>query len=291
MPTYTKARLQSDGLEPTLKLLLRDVISGRRVTYGSVAAHLERELRIRKVFSTHIGGVAGTLMDRIWSVDDKAPPINLLVVNAANWEPGRGGDGYLRNWFDLTAAQLRNRREEHVQAAINEVRSFNRWPQVYQSLFGHVYVPEHSLNLVDEFDADGQPDNPRYGRGGPESEEHKRLKQHVCDNPACIGVRGEVERARVEARLLSGDEMDVEILAGSSRWGVEVKSIRSGDADLERGIYQCVKYLAVMIAESGFSLEDADCRSILVTERPLPASLRSLAKRLGVKHLCVAVNG
>jgi len=290
MATYTKERLQADGLEPTLQLLLSGVTQGRRVPYGRVASLLERELGIPKVFSTHIGGVAGALMERIWAVDDSVPPINLLVVNAGNWEPGRGSDEFLREWFEIGDAELQRHRKDYVQEAINEVRSFKRWRQVYRQLFGRDYVPDPSIAPDEEFDRDGQPDNPRYGRGGEESEEHKALKAHVRDNPACVGIRKPVESARNEARLLSGDEMDVEFLVGPSRIGIEVKSIRSGDADLERGIYQCVKYLAVMIAESGFTEDQADCRSILVTERPLPVALQSLARRLGVKHTVVSVN-
>lgn len=290
MPTYTTQRLQTEGLEPALQLLLSGVSKGRRVPYGKVADHLERKLGIPRVFPTHIGGVAGALMSRIWEVDEDAPPINLLVVNGDDWEPGSGGDGFLKVWFGLSASELRRHREEHVQAAINEVRAFKRWPEVYRKLFGKDYAPDPALQASDKFEADGQPDNPAYGRGGPESEEHRKLKVFVCNNPGKVGVRGAVASARVEARLLSGDEMDVEFLVGSSRWGVEVKSVRSGDADLERGIYQCVKYRAVMIAESGFASEEANCRVLLVTERQLPSSLAGLARRLGVKQLTVQVN-
>lgn len=151
-------------------------------------------------------------------------------------------------------------------------------------------MPDPALRAKEEFEADGQPDNPRYGRGGPESQEHHALKTFVCNNPNEIGLRGAVVSARVEARLLSGDEMDVEFLIGAKRWGIEVKSIRSGDADLERGIYQCVKYRAVMVAESGFSSEDADCHVLLVAERKLPTALACLAKRLGVRQVCLPMN-
>lgn len=290
MATYTTERLQTEGLEPAFQLLLSGASRGQRVPYRKVADHLERELGIPRVFPTHVGGVAGALMSRIWEVDENAPPINLLVVNGDDWEPGSGGDGFLKTWFGLSAAELRRGREEHVQAAINEVRAFERWPEVYRSLFGQDYVPDPALQIGDKFEPDGQPDNPSYSNGGPESEEHRNLKTFVRKNPVKVGVKGAVSSARVEVRLLSGDKMDVEFLVGASRWGLEVKSIRSSDADLERGIYQCVKYRAVMIAESGFAPDAANCRVLLVTERPLPSSLAGLARRLGVRQLTVQVN-
>lgn len=288
MATYTKKLLQSDGMEPAFQMLLRGAPSGRRVTYGSVAAHLQQRLGIPKVFSTHIGGVAGALMDEIRVVEPDAPLINMLVVNGGDWEPGVGGDSYLRDRFGISKRELAKRREVYVQEAINEVRAYTGWPDVYRKLFKGELVPDATLN-TDDYDEDGQPDNPVHGRGGPESEEHKRLKAFVRDNPQLVGIKGIIARARLEARLLSGDEMDVELLVGSMRWGVEVKSSRSGDADLERGIYQCIKYRAVMIAESGFDADEAECDALLVTERPLPTALRSLAKRLAVRHVCVDV--
>lgn len=290
MVTYTRFQLETEGLEPAFQVLLRRAPIGQRVTYGTVASHLENKLGIPQVFPVHIGGVAGALMRRIWEVAPDAPPINMLVVNGDNWEPGEGSDGFLKDWFGLSAVQLSRQREAYVQQAINQVRSYRGWTNVYRKLFRRSLVPDPSLDTRDEFEADGQPDNPRYGSGGPESAEHKKLKAFVRDNPKSVGIKKAVSSARNEVRLLSGDLMDVELLVESTRWGVEVKSIRSGDADLERGVYQCVKYRAVMVAESGFDADEADCKTLLVTERELPSGLRALARRFGVKHVCVSVN-
>jgi hypothetical protein len=272
-----------------MQLLLTGVQAGRRVPYGRVASLLEERLGIAKVFPTHIGVVAGALMDKIHTADPKASLLNLLVVNAEDWEPGSGSNGYIKEWFGVTSRELKKKREAYVQEAINHVRSYRRWPEIYRALFNADFEPSDFGRAID-VERDGQPDNPRYARGGPESDEHRRLKEYVRDHPAIIGIKGPVSTARTEARLLSGDMMDVEFLYRSTRLGVEVKSIRSGDADLERGIYQCVKYRAVMIAESGFDEDEADCHSLLVTEEKLPTSLKRLAKRLGVKNIVVPVN-
>lgn len=69
---------------------------------------------------------------------------------------------------------------------------------------------------------------------------------------------------------------------------VEVKSIRSGYEDLKRGIYQCVKYREVKIAE--MQPYAVDVEAILVTERDLPPDLLERARMLGVRCKCVAVN-
>lgn len=287
MGTYTRKHLDEAGMEPTLELLLRGAGDGKRVTYGVIADHLASKLAIPKVFSTHIGTVAGALMHRIHVDYPDAPLINMLVVNVGNWEPGDGGDGFLAEWYGLTIAQLLRNREKYVQQAINEVKAYDKWPEVYETIFKRPFIP---MAGTEDYEPDGQGDNPRFTNFGPESEDHKRLKAHIRDNPSAIGIRGKVSRARNEAPLLSGDRMDVEFLIGARRVGVEVKSWRSGNADLERGIYQCVKYRAVMIAECGFGDDDADCEAILVTERELPFALKSLARQLKVRWHCIKVN-
>lgn len=287
MATYTRKHLEAAGMEPTLELLLRGVEEGQRVTYGTIADHLAEKLNIPKVFSTHIGSVAGSLMNRIHADFPHAPLINMLVVNVYNWEPGDGGDEFLAEWFGLSENQLLRSRERYVQQAINEVKAFKEWPEIYTSIFGKPLV---SGRRSEDYEPDGQGDNPRFGKFGPESEDHKRLKKHIRDNPRKIGIKARVSRAKNEAPLLSGDRMDVEFLVGARRIGVEVKSWRSGNADLERGIYQCVKYRAVMIAECGFGADEADCEAVLVTERELPSALASLARQLKVKWHCIKVN-
>jgi hypothetical protein len=69
-----------------------------------------------------------------------------------------------------------------------------------------------------------------------------------------------------------------------------VKSVRSQEADLKRGIFQCVKYRAVMVAEAGVDFEYAQCEVYLVTENTLSAQLKNLARRLDVAVRVVRVN-
>ena len=72
---------------------------------------------------------------------------------------------------------------------------------------------------------------------------------------------------------------------GTSFRAVEVKSRRSNEQDMKRGIYQCVKYREVNRAEH--LPFDVDVEAILVTEQKLTTELSDRAKLLGVawKHL------
>jgi hypothetical protein len=175
-----------------------------------------------------------------------------------------------------------------VERGLNEVWAYQQWPDLFEQVFHQAYsVPDQKP--LDEYDRDGQPDNPRHG-GEPESVEHKALKNYVLSHPSALRLSLGNPVGRVERDLLSGDRMDVEFIDGPRRIGIEVKSIRSGWSDLRRGIYQCVKYRAVMIAQSGFDPKDSQCEAVLVTEQLLPSDLKALARQLAVPHRIVRVN-
>lgn len=125
-------------------------------------------------------------------------------------------------------------------------------------------------------------DGLRYGRSG-EGKNHKRLRKWVKKNPGRI-VQGLCDvKAKTEEPLLSGDRVDVVYYAEGSIVVIEVKSRDSNWDDLRRGIYQCIKYKAVMRAQ--MRADDVDGRSVcalLVTENELSDDLRDLASTLNI---------
>ena len=121
-----------------------------------------------------------------------------------------------------------------------------------------------------------------------ESEEHKRLKLWVSNNPKKIGLSSKFGKGQMECPLESGDTVDVMFAEKNVFRAVEVKSIRSTDKDLKRGIYQCVKYREVKRAEA--KPYESDIEAILVVERELPVELADRARLLNVKYKVVSVN-
>ncbi len=65
--------------------------------------------------------------------------------------------------------------------------------------------------------------------------------------------------------------------------GVEVKSSISDDADIVRGLFQCVKYSAVLNAMAVAEQRDILARSVLVLEHRLPSELVPLKHMLGIE--------
>ena len=119
--------------------------------------------------------------------------------------------------------------------------------------------------------------------GGGEGEDHRRLKEYVAANPSIVGLPSNLSPGTTEAPLPSGDKIDV-LFDGQKRLvAVEVKSKISNEVDLARGLFQCVKYRAVMEAERGFKGARYSVEAMLVVGKPFPESLCSLQNSLAVQ--------
>ncbi|PEQ10298.1 hypothetical protein B2G71_23060 [Novosphingobium sp. PC22D] len=122
-----------------------------------------------------------------------------------------------------------------------------------------------------------------YGRvPGGESPEHRELREWARDNPDKFGIRPDLGlKAATEYPLPSGDRIDAVHIGERNALLIEAKSHRSGEADMERGIFQCVKYRAVFLAMNDAPPPDG-VETILLTQRHLSPRLEALAKRLKV---------
>lgn len=291
---YTIDQLCSDGLKPTLRYLLPIVAANTTITYGQIAGFLQRDLKIvGKVFPTHVGSVVGTLMERIQRAEPNAPLINVLVVNQQTGLPGPGVDGFLKDWFDLSAKPLREKQKIDLVAEVaRDVYAYRKWPSVFRKLFGSAAPAADPTGVIDGTERDGVPPTPTAkARGGPaESAEHKALKNYVFKHPKSVGVAQKPDWGSREFMLMSGDEVDVCFETGRRVDLVEVKSVRSSEPDLIRGVYQCVKYRAVFMAQRVGTTPDMQAVATLVVESEPAAHILDLAKLHKVRVKVVRVN-
>lgn len=87
---YTIQQLRNEGPKYAMAMLLQCIEAGEPfLTYGALARVVECQLGIEKIFPTHIGHVAGALMDMALAIDPKAPLINLLIIRP-DGIPGKG---------------------------------------------------------------------------------------------------------------------------------------------------------------------------------------------------------
>ena len=104
----------------------------------------------------------------------------------------------------------------------------------------------------------------------------------MARNPQLLGLPAKLA-GKMEYPLPSGDLVDV-LFTDREEWvAIEVKSKLSPEVDLVRGIFQCIKYRAVIEAyQASLGLRQA-VRSVLVLEDTLPGSLVALKNMLGVE--------
>ncbi|CAC9956899.1 hypothetical protein [uncultured Gammaproteobacteria bacterium] len=126
--------------------------------------------------------------------------------------------------------------------------------------------------------------------GEAESNEHKILKEFIANNPNAVGLGKKTKEGIVEYLFPSSDKADVVFKNGSKYLGVEVKSIISNNEDINRGIFQCVKYQALLRAEQKFLKLPPTARAVLVVESQPSLELRNLSDILGIKIIIHRVN-
>lgn len=251
------------------------------LTYTDVALRLGDEMKT-VVSPRHVGAVVDVVINRVTEIDRAAPPINALVVSKAKKIPGSGADQYIRRYLKNGLYEALN--DEQKRAALlpvfDAIYNFPSWERIAHSAF-EGFVPEPDFE-ADLGESDGK--TARLGFGGPaESPEHRRLKEFVAENPRLFGAPNGSARGEVERRLKTCDEIDVWFVGGSEQLAVEVKSIRSNDLDIQRGIFQCVKYQAVLEAELTVARASSKVRSRLVSERKLNPEHLKWAQQLDVE--------
>ncbi len=155
---------------------------------------------------------------------------------------------------------------------------------------GRELLKEHQFPVTTKFRRRKRAVNPAEFGGKGEGMEHKTLKELVhkdCDKilRAVGGRKVSVTDRQMEYDLPSGDRVDVSAWDQDlACWHIEVKSKISSAADIERGLYQCVKYKAVGEAMERVAPHGKrSVESFLVVEDDLPSTTLDLAKQLGVR--------
>ena len=162
----------------------------------------------------------------------------------------------------------KDEKRKFIRQVNSEVTNFKNWDWVLARLGLKTITPNDDEALIRKGGLRGY---------GGESEAHKQLKEYIAAHPKTVGAN---EVGTTEHILLSADRLDVWF--PKSRIAVEVKPKSAVDADILRGLFQCIKYKAVLDAESAVHGELADSKVILVMEGSLSPSNIEIMQTLGV---------
>lgn len=226
--------------------------------------------------TNQIGNVMGTIQDIIDDLQKqsgkKIPTLNCLVFSKSSDLPSDGFDYVIKDYSKLSPDSKKGEvRKLNLQAHLYD------WNWVLDSL---------GLQPAKIFSSDDLSKMNTTGHGvGGEGKEHRLIKEYICSHPKSIGIK-KVVTAKTEHDLLSGDRLDVYFeCRGNKHIAIEVKPSSSPDYDITRGIFQCVKYQAVMDAARVADYGNYNNEVILVMAGVMSDKNKQLANDLAIHYI------
>ena len=295
---WTNENLNRHALQPVMQWLIWAAHNQSAITYSQAAKQLLGiGFKNNRFAAPRVGSVvAGGIMEKI-GLHSGVPPLNVLLINDEMQLPNFGFCRDLAIWHDgdrireteyaEIARGNNNRWRTMCRQAMSAVYAYPKWNEVFKNVWGQDYPKHHSPELRPAMNPQ-EPDGLNFPGGG-EGEGHRRLREWVMTHPEAVDEQYADRPTATEVMLKSGDRVDVVIYLSDrlsdKTVAVEVKSRVSNEADLERGVYQCIKYKAIMDAM------DMNAEAVLVTEKDLPRRLKSFAHDHHVTHVQIERQG
>jgi hypothetical protein len=285
MKESTGFKSNSDLLEGTklyvqraklvLPILVRQAKAGETIFYSDLAKEvgMPNPRNLNFVLGA-IGNAIITLEKRLQI--GKIPLINCIVINQTNHLPGDGINFFISkvNFEKLT----KNQKKEALNRLLAEIYIYPQWDRILLEL----NLKQAKIDFIKKF----KPiiENSKHKNGSGESQQHIDFKNFIAAHPEILGLRSNV-KVTTEYLFPSMDAIDIRFENKSEIIGIEVKSSISDLADILRGLFQCVKYLALISAEQKVNDKKPNCKVILVLQNKFPEELNGIKNLLGIEVL------
>lgn len=202
---------------------------------------------------------------------EEIPTLNALVKSKSSGLPSPGFSYVYTSYDEMSNSE----KKIFVMGLNKEAIEYEHWDWVLSSLGLAPSVLD--ISASESTIRSGK----CYGSGG-EGENHKKLKEYIFNYPEVIGIK-DIKEHEMEHILLSGDRLDVFFeLNDGSKIAVEIKPSTSPDADVLRGLFQCVKYKAILDSEDKVHSKKANNSAILVIGGELSPENRKVQETLGI---------
>ncbi|BAY36454.1 hypothetical protein NIES2111_07810 [Nostoc sp. NIES-2111] len=261
--------LYQERARQALPILVKKATAKETILYSELAEELK--MRARNL-NYVLGSIGNTLEELSQEKGYEIPLINILVFNKRTGLPGAGVDKFIpKEKFSRLSYE---EKLSIVNVLLEEVYTYPHWNKV----LAHLNLsPQPMAGNSILFEAIQR----RQGQEG-ESEFHKYLKSYICSNPDVVGLPKN-SIGETEYNLPSGDIVDVLFKLEQEWVAIEVKSRISEDSDIVRGLFQCVKYQAVIEAYQIVKGCKASCHVLLVIENQFPVKLIGMKNMLGIE--------
>ncbi len=262
--------------------ILEDNVNPKYLSYSEIA----EMINFPKPYTGHkfgreIGIVLGSVGELLASIHltTSIPIIQTLAVSKETKLPSYGLKAFVPGYDSLS----NNEKKAFALREYEKIRLFGEnWLDVLKQL-NIDYSPSKTKKQkpVHKY-------NPFGSEGSPE---HINVKNYIKEHHNELGYRGNSEGID-EYPLLSGDKIDVVFRDEQGIYAYEAKSIHSDEDDIQRGIFQCVKYKKILEAQSkvfsDMKLNKIFCA--LVIETKMPTRLKKICEQLYVTYYEVHVN-
>lgn len=264
-------------------ILLQLAKTGEKFTYGKLDKEIAQQnnVKITPVVAGYgkvleIVGQALNELSQEWN--EEIPPLTILIVNVDSGMPSPGVDGFLRRYVSKSIEDklTPHNRTAMIERATEAVHNYARWDEV--AAYFDLVIP----GTISDADPIPLP-KPGTPRGG-EGKDHLELKTYVANHPELFRSIGKFDLGSIEFRLDSGDEIDVLFQNDELALAVEVKTSTAPLGELTRGIFQCVKYRAVLRAMFTIDSKPTHVKVILVTPQQLTSEYEIACHRLGISY-------
>lgn len=260
-------KLYKQRARAALPILVRQAQAYQPIYYKQLAVELR--MPNPRNLNYPLGTIGESLIQLSGVWNQKIPPLQCLVINAATGLPGEGVEWAvpeLKNFADMSPRIKRIR----VDQLLTDIYAFDKWKAVLEAFDLEEAAPVMSPQQLK-----------RSGTGGgPESEAHIFLKSFIASNPSRVGLNG-TYRVEIEQLLPSGDCIDVFFENERETIAVEVKTANANQLEIARGLFQCVKYYALLEALTNVKQDHKEPRAILAIGGPFPEQLFPLKNTLG----------
>ncbi|MGA9378062.1 MAG: hypothetical protein WBV73_04765, partial [Phormidium sp.] len=263
-------KLYQQRAREALPILVRQATANQIISYSDLAT----ELRMPNARNLNfvLGSIGQTMQQLSEEWNEEIPPINCLVCNKTTGLPGEGVGMFVSN-KDFSKLP-RKQQQAIVNAQLHKVFAYPYWNKV----LAHLNLTPQS---VPDYSSLFEAIHNKRGVDG-ESQFHLNLKNYIRSNPDAVGLPKNTT-GETEYPLPSGDRVDVLFKLEKECVAVEVKSRISDTSDIFRGLFQCVKYRAVIEAFQVVRGDQSSCRVLLALESKLPAELLQMKNTLGIE--------
>lgn len=173
----------------------------------------------------------------------KKLPLAIIVVQKGKSTPGAGAIPWRLEANNLSQDAPAEVREALFEYERKSIFDFKHWKTVIEDQNLPPYKPPMQTidSITDALKERGAPNG--------ESENHRRLKKFVGENPTLIGLPKDTRLIGYEVVLPSLDRVDILFANVDKLFPVEIKSRDVDELEFTRGIYQAVKYKSLFQAQ------------------------------------------